>query len=82
MRWISPRATTPRSSGCSCVLGLAAHAQLVLAIGGERRARAVAMDAALFHLPEVREQVGEGDVGARGEPTHGGVKIVIGQRSQ
>jgi hypothetical protein len=57
--------------------GVLTHAKLVDTIGVERRARALAMNAARLHLSEVREQIGERHVRARGEPAHPHVKVVV-----
>jgi hypothetical protein len=55
------------------------HAQLVDAVRVERRARAVAVDAAALELAEMGEQVGESDVGARREATRRRVELWVGQ---
>jgi hypothetical protein len=54
------------------------HPELVNAVGVERRAGALAVDAAPLHLTEVGKQVGQRDIGARGQPLHRGKQLVGG----
>lgn len=62
------------------VRGIFAHAQLVHAVRIERRARPLAVDAASLHFTEMGEKIGERHVGARSEPPHRDVKVIVGDR--
>ena len=58
--------------------GVFGHAKLVLTIGGEARASALAMNATRLDFREVSQERGEQLIGAADQTTDAGVELLVG----